>query len=208
MKILAYLSMTIVLMMAVEAKCQTIDCDALKDLPAGVIRDVHEIGRHVNLSAEKQLQVAKMVMENDSLFAALISKDGGVLTNKSRNAVDRHASRRLAQILTSEELEQYYRGVFDAEANAEGIRVANTLQKKYKLTDQNWKFIRIAFYKIALEEKVVGKVMADKPKEAKKRLDETRKYYLDTIEKKGGIRVNAAGTTVTEVVPFDANALH
>ena len=36
------------------------------------------------------------------------------------------------------QIQQYWRGVYNAEAMAEGAAIANTLQKKYGLTDQNW----------------------------------------------------------------------
>ena len=90
---------------------------------------------------------------------------------------------------------------------AEGAAIANTLQKKYGLTDQNWKFINVAFYKIALDTRMLKKVMADQPKKAAKMIAELRDEQLKSIEEKGGIRVNPDKMTVKVVREFDPNAL-
>ena len=51
-------------------------------------------------------------------------------------------------------------------------------------------------------------MMADQPAKAKKKIEKLREEQLATIEAKGGIRVNPAGTTVTVIKPFDPNTLH
>ena len=93
-----------------------------------------------------------------------------------------------------------------AEANSEVISIADRLQKKYDLTDQNWKFIRIAFYKIGLESRVIRKLMADTPKKAEAAIARLREEQLKSIEEKGGIRVNP-DMTVVYVREFKADAL-
>ena len=48
---------------------------------------------------------------------------------KTRNRMRKLRDSALATILDHEQLAQYYRGVYDAEANAEGISIADRLQK-------------------------------------------------------------------------------
>ncbi|MDE6489929.1 MAG: hypothetical protein K2L49_02085, partial [Muribaculaceae bacterium] len=98
--------------------------------------------------------------------------------------------------------------VYDAEADAETSVIANKLQRKYGLTDQNWKFIRVALYKIALDSRMLKKVYADQPKVAASKIAELRSEQLRSITEKGGIEVDPEEMTVTVVRPFEPNSLH
>lgn len=206
MKKLFLLAIAIFLTSGVFA--QTLDTEALAAFPASTARDVYEVCRYVKLDAGQQRALAAAFVKEDSCMLDMIHDAGGVLTVKDSRRIARMRDSALAGIMSQEQLEQYYRGVFDKEADAEGIAIADRLQKKYGLTDQNWKFIRVAFYKIGLDSRVIAKVMADRPAKAKKRIEELRQAQLATIEAKGGIRVNPAGTTVTVIKPFDPNKLH
>ncbi len=186
---------------------QTLDTEALAEYPAAVQRQVFEVARHVKLTANQQIALAEAVKKENKMFIDAVKANGGALTVKSRNTLNKSREATLASLLDREQLEQYYRGVYDAEADAEGNRVADMLQKKYNLTDQNWKFIRVAFYKAALESKVIRKVMADSPKKAEKKIAEVRAEQMRSIEEKGGLRVNP-DMSITWLREFDPNKLH
>lgn len=187
---------------------QTLDVDALGSFHPSTVREVFGVSRYVKLDATQQQSLARAFEHEDSAFVARVKADGGILSVKGNKEIQKMHDRAIARVLDGEQLGQYYRGVFDKEADAEGIAVADRLQKKYDLTDQNWKFIRIAFYKIGLESRVINKLMADQPAKAKKKIEKLREEMLASIEAKGGIRVNPEGTKVTVVKPFDPNALH
>lgn len=208
MKKLFLLATTMILTCGADAGAQTLDADALGGVCPATAREVYGVCRHVKLDAGQQRALAAAFAKEDSCMLAMIKADGGVLTVKNSRRIEKMHDSAIAAVLDGEQLEQYYRGVFDKEADAEGTGIANRLQKKYGLTDQNWKFIRIAFYKIGLESRVINKTMADKPARAKKMIEKLRAEQLATIEAKGGIRVNAAGTEVTVMKPFDPNRLH
>lgn len=187
---------------------QTLDTDALRAYHPSTVREVFDVSRHVKLDAAQQQKLASAFEREDSAFVARVEADGGILSVRGSRELQKMHERAIADVLDTDQLEQYYRGVFDKEADAEGNAIANRLQKKYDLTDQNWKFIRIAFYKIGLESRVINKLMADQPAKARKKIEALRNEMLASIEAKGGIRVNPEGTTVTVVKPFDPNALH
>lgn len=191
---------------AMLTQAQTLDTAALSGYAPAVVREVFDVARYVKLDAAAQKALADKFMKEDSAFVAMVEADGGVLGVKAQRKLDKMHDAALAAVLSGEQLQQYYRGVFDAEANAEGIAIANKLQKQYDLTDQNWKFIRIAFYKIGLESRVIDKIMASEPAKAKKAKAKLRAEQLATIEEKGGIRVND-DMTVSVTRPFDPNAL-
>lgn len=199
---------TLFLLAGASLSAQTIDVDALGSFNPSIVREVFEVSRHVKLGTGQQQALARAFEHEDSAFVARIKADGGIISVKGSREFQKMHDRTIAKILDGEQLEQYYRGIFDKEADAEGNAVANRLQKKYGLTDQNWKFIRIAFYKIGLESRVINKLMADQPAKARKKIEKLRSEMLATIEAKGGIRVNPEGTTVTVIRPFDPNALH
>lgn len=206
-KLFLFATATIMLCSA-NASAQTLDVEALHGVCPSTAREVYGVSRYVKLDGAQQRALAAEFAKEDSCVIAMISDDGGVLTVKNGRRIEKMHDRTLADILSKEQLEQYYRGVFDKEADAEGTGIANKLQKKYNLTDQNWKFIRVAFYKIALESRVINKIMADKPAQAKKMIEKLRAEQIATIEAKGGIRVNPEGTKVTVVKQFDPDRLH
>lgn len=187
---------------------QTLDTNALSNTSPSVSLRVWEVARHVKLSAEEQQKLARAFEACDSEWFAMMASDNGIEAQSTQRRYQKLNDKAISKILNKEQQEQYYRGVFNAEANAEGNAVADRLQKKYGLTDQNWKFIRIAFYKIALDSRVINKMLADKPAEAKKKIAALRKEQLATIEAKGGIRVDAEGKTVKVIKPFEPNTLH
>lgn len=196
------------LVMAMPVFAQTLDTKALAKFSPSTQRAAFEVCKNVKLSADQQIALAKAIDKENDFFIKCINDNEGVLTPKGKNQLNRMREKTLNDILDQEQLAQYYRGVYDAEADAEGNAIANTLQKKYNLTDQNWKFIRVAFYKIALDSRVIRKMMADQPKKANKKIDELKKYYLKTIEEKGGISVDPETMTITWLRDFDPDKLH
>lgn len=208
MKKIIYIAALIITAACSRVSAQTLDVVALEGFSPSTMVRVYEVSRYVKLDAGQQKALAAAIEKADAKEVAMIKAADGVLTTADSRKVEKQRHKMLADILSNEQMEQYYRGVFDSEADAEGIAVANRLQKKYDLTDQNWKFIRIAFYKIALDSRVINAMMADKPAKAKKKIEKLREEQLATIEAKGGIRVNPAGTTVTVFKPFDPNTLH
>ena len=208
MKNLIYVAAFILISAFARVSAQTLDVAALEGFSPSTVVRVYDVSRYVKLDAGQQKALAAAIEKADAKEVAMIKAADGVLTTADSRKVEKQRHKMLAGILSTEQMEQYYRGVFDSEADAEGIAVANRLQKKYNLTDQNWKFIRIAFYKIALDSRVINAMMADQPAKAKKKIEKLREEQLATIEAKGGIRVNPAGTTVTVIKPFATNTLH
>lgn len=205
---LKYFVSTLFSIVGLGLGAQTLDTSALNGFHPSTVRNVFEVCRYVKLDGTQQQTLARAFAREDSLFVLRVASADGILSVKASRELQRMHERAIADILSQEQLEQYYRGVFDKEADAEGSGIADRLQKKYDLTDQNWKFIRIAFYKIGLESRVINKLMADHPAKARKKIDALRAEMLASIEAKGGIMVDPEGKTVTVVKPFDPNTLH
>lgn len=126
-----------------SVSAQTLDVAALKSFSPSVVREVFDVARYVKLDADEQTALARAFEKEDAAFVQAVEADGGILSVKSERKLAKMRDRTLADILSDAQLQQYYRGVYDAEALAEGNAVADRLRKKYNLTDQNWKFISI-----------------------------------------------------------------
>lgn len=199
---------TLLILFSVPVFAQTLDTEALAKFSPSTQRDVFEVSGLVKLTPEQQVKLAKAIEKENAKFLDIVKDNEGILTVKGRNQLAKMRENTLSTLLSDEQLQQYYRGVFDKEADAEGNAIANGLQKKYNLTDQNWKFIRVACYKIALESRVIKKMMADQPKKAQKKIADLRVEWLKTIEEKGGIAINPDDMTLTCTREFNPNTLH
>ncbi len=199
---------TLLILFSVPVFAQTLDTEALAKFSPSTQRDVFEVSGLVKLTPEQQVKLAKAIEKENAKFLNIVKDNEGVLTVKGRNQLAKMRENTLSTLLSDDQLQQYYRGVFDKEADAEGNAIANGLQKKYNLTDQNWKFIRVACYKIALESRVIKKMMADQPKKAQKKIADLRAEWLKTIEEKGGIAINPDDMTLTYTREFNPNTLH
>ncbi len=188
-------------------QAQTIDCDALTKFPPAAIRATYDICRYTHLEPEQQIAIAKFTEAENKRYAKMLVADGGLLTNQSKAKLSKFRSAQLAKIMNKEQLEQYYKGLYDEEAKQEAEQLVTILKKKYNLTDQNCKFIRVAMYEYGIKSRVTKTLMADQPKQANKAIAKMRAHYLQTIEDKGGIRVDPDALTVTEVRPFNPTAL-
>lgn len=187
---------------------QTLDTNALSNFSPSIQRDVYDICSKVKLDAAKQTALARAIEKENERFADILRENEGVMTTKGKAEMANMRDTTISTILNKDEQEQYYRGLYDVESEKEGTALADAYQKKYNLTDQNWKFIRVAWYKYLLESHVIKKMMASEPKKAQKKISERRAYWLDTIEKKGGIRINPDDMSLTVTRPFNPDTLH
>ena len=195
-----------ILGLCAQANAQTINTESLSKFNPSTVRETYEVCRHVNLTAEQQIKLAKAIEADNKAYVAALSENNGLIHPKAEKKFQKSRDKALAKVLDEEQLKQYYRGIYNAEALAEGNAVASKLRKQYGLTDQNWKFIRNAFHKIGLESRVLRRVMADNPGKAEKAIAKLRAQQLDDIEQRGGIRIND-DMTLTVTREFDPNAL-
>ena len=189
-------------------QAQTIDCDALADFSPATIHATYNICRYTHLEPQQQVAVAKFTEAENKKYAKMLRADGGLLTNQSLAKLNKFRAAQLAKIMSKDQLEQYYKGLYDEPAKQESERLVTYLQDKYNLTDQNCKFIRVAMYEYGIKSRVAKVLMDGTPKQVNKEIAKMKAHYLKTIEDKGGIRIDPDKMTVTEVRPFDPTGLH
>ena len=135
---------TLIILFSAPVFAQTLDTEALAKFSPSAQRDVFEVSGLVKLTPEQQVKLAKAIEKENAKFLNIVKDNEGILTVKGRNQLAKMRENTLSTLLSDDQLQQYYRGVFDKESDAEGNAIADGLQKKYNLTDQNWKFIRVA----------------------------------------------------------------
>lgn len=188
-----------------SVNAQTLDLETMSAYSPSTARRVFEVAHNVHLDPAQQQALARAFQHEDSVWHQLMVKDGGLLTVGSERDLARLHEKAIASVLDDEQQRQYWRGVYDKESQAEANAIVDHFKKEYGITDQNAKFIRVAFYKYGLDSRVNNKMLP--PKQAKQANEKLRRQQLKTIEKKGDIRVND-DMTLTVLKPFDPNSLH
>ena len=87
---------------------QTFDTRLLSQYDASVLRELYPVCRHTTVSAEQQVRLAERIRQENLRFAELIRCDGGVLAPASETELERMRDNALREILTEEQLLQYY----------------------------------------------------------------------------------------------------
>ncbi|MCK9628221.1 MAG: hypothetical protein M0R37_06475 [Bacteroidales bacterium] len=174
---------------ALTANAQTASPKLTEGFNPSTVRSVYEIIRHVPLSEAKQISLAKAVEEEDALFAKLLKKES-VLSIKSQKTLADLRKKNMLSILSESEMDQYYRGISDAEAEAMAVTARETINPQISGGYQDGKFIYASFYKIYLESKVAEMKYADNPAKLKAVLKKIREDEFRVLLDKSGIVAN------------------
>lgn len=177
----------------ISAAAQTVDTKALEGFSPSIIKETYEICVLAPVEPAKQVLIAQALEKEDAAAAAMLAENGGFLTAKNKTALTAMRDDALAEILSQEQLEQYYRGIFNAEAVADGVKMRDHVASNMQIGYQDGKFINFCFYKIGLEKRVLAKLMKGQPEKAKKAIDKMTAEQLATLEKKSGLRMTPEG---------------
>jgi len=153
------------------------------------VRNVYEIIRYVPLSESKQIDLAKLIEQEDVYYAKKL-KDEQVISTKTKNELTKMRKENLLKILTEHELYQYYCGISDIEAEAMAADVRDKIKIQLKASYQEGKFIFASFYKIFLESKVAQIKYSDKPKQLESILKKLKEDELLVLLDKSGLSVD------------------
>ncbi len=171
---------------AITANAQTASPKLIDSFNPSIVRSVYEIIRHIPLNEAKQIALARAIEQEDSLFADLLRKEQ-VLGTKSHKTLSDLRKKNLQTILSENELDQYYRGISDTEAEALAVIARETINPQINGGYQDGKFIYASFYKIYLESKVAELKYADDPARLKAALKKIREDEFKALLDKSGI---------------------
>lgn len=172
---------------------QTVDVSALKQFEPSVVKATYDICAMTPVAVSQQVDLARAIQNENMQALELLDANGGFLSNKDKIKLGQMRDDALAAILSPDQLAQYYRGVYNAEAQAEGVKMRDHVASQMSIGYQDGKFINFCFYKIGLEKRVIAKLMKATPAKAKEATDKMMREQLAVLESKSGLRITPDG---------------
>ena len=173
---------------AFGTQAQTFDTRLLSQYDASVLRELYPVCRHTTVSAEQQVRLAERIRQENLRFAELIRCDGGVLTPASETELERMRDNALREILTEEQLLQYYRYEALPAAYARGREAKKIVSKQLQLTYMELKYVNNAFFVIEQETQAAKKFWRGNPAEARDRIRSVYEREIAQLEACGAGR--------------------
>ena len=138
---------------AFGTQAQTFDTRLLSQYDASVLRELYPVCRHTTVSAEQQVRLAERIRQENLRFAELIRCDAPA----SETELERMRDNALREILTEEQLLQYYRYEALPAAYARGREAKKIVSKQLQLTYMELKYVNNAFFVIEQETQAAKK---------------------------------------------------
>lgn len=182
------LCMLVMPLCAIDA--QTLDQSLLERFATATVRDLYQITRSTSLSSEQQEALAQRFEAENARFAALLAQDNGLLTLPSEAELAAMRDASLREILSEQQLLDYFRKQADPEARARGKEVQKTVAKQLKLSYMELKYIDNTFFKIEQDIRAAQQLYKDSPEKAKAEAERIYAYQIAQLELKSGIRVD------------------
>ena len=167
---------------AFGTQAQTFDTRLLSQYDASVLRELYPVCRHTTVSAEQQVRLAERIRQENLRFAELIRCDGGVLAPASETELERMRDNALREILTEEQLLQYYRYEALPAAYARGREAKKIVSKQLQLTYMELKYVNNAFFVIEQETQAAKKFWRGNPAEARDRIRSVYEREIAQLE--------------------------
>lgn len=171
------------------SRAQTISNKIIDLFNPSTVRNVYEIIIYVPLEEEKQIALAKLIEEEDKYFVKKL-KEEIFISIPTSNAIKKLHEENLRKVLSEQQLDQYYRGISNAQAEAMAVEIREKTKIQLGTSYEEGKFIFASFYKIFLESKVAEIKYADKPKILESKLKQIKEDELKVLLEKCGISVD------------------
>ncbi len=174
---------------AESLNAQTVSVKIIDSFNPSTVRNVYGIIRYVPLEEGKQLRLAKLIEQEDSIFVKKL-KDEVIISVPTELFLKNLRVQNLKKVLSEDELDQYYKGISNDEAEAEATEVREKIKAQFGTNYEEGKYIFAAFYKIFLYSKVAEIKYSDKPKILAAQLKKIREDELAILLEKCGISVD------------------
>lgn len=169
---------------------QTLDQSLLTRFDPATVRELYAITRSTTLLAEQQMALAARIEAENTRFTELLAQDNGLLTLPSEAELVAMRDASLREILTEEQLLDYFRRQVDPEARARGKEVLKAVSQQLKLSYMELKYIDNTFFKIEQDIQAARMLYKDAPAKAKAEAEHIYAYQIAQLELKSGIRVD------------------
>ena len=136
------------------------------------------------------MALAARIEAENTRFTELLAQDNGLLTLPSEAELVAMRDASLREILTEEQLLDYFRKQVDPEARARGKEVLKAVSQQLKLSSMELKYIDNTFFKIEQDTRASRLLHKDSPAKAKAEAAQIYDYQIAQLELKSGIRVD------------------
>ncbi len=168
------------------SNAQTVSGKVTDSFNPSTVRKVYEIIIHVPLDEAKQLALAKLAEEEDAHFVNILRKEI-YISIPSANALKKLHEENLRKVLSDEELDQYYRGICDDQAEAKAVEIREKTKVHLNTSYEEGKFVFASFYKIFLLSEVAKIKYAGQPKILESEINRITEDELNVLREKCGI---------------------
>lgn len=175
---------------AFGTQAQTFDTRLLSQYDPAVLQELYPVCRHTTASAGQQAQLAERIRQENLRFSELLQRNGGLLTPADEAELEQMRDNALREVLTEEQLLQYYRYEALPAAYARGREAKEAVAKQLKLSYMELKYVNNTFFVIEQETQAARKLYRDNPAEARERARQIRAYETAQLEAKSGIRID------------------
>ena len=175
---------------AFGTQAQTFDTRLLSQYDPAVLQELYPVCRHTTASAEQQAQLAERFRQENLRFSELVNRGNGVLSPDDEEELERMRDNALREVLSGEQLLQYYRYEALPEAYARGREAKTAVSKQLELSYMELKYVNNTFFVIEQETQAVKKLCRDNPTEARERARQIYEREIAWLEAKSGIRID------------------
>ena len=192
---------------AFGTQAQTFDTRLLSQYDASVLRELYPVCRHTTVSAEQQVRLAERIRQENLRFAELIRCDGGVLAPASETELERMRDNALREILTEEQLLQYYRYEALPAAYARGREAKKIVSKQLQLTYMELKYVKRITLGNAVAQKIAVSLF---PAYVLPNVIFQQAFYSGDalyVDPRGNLTVRKTGTATIHVIPSHNTSL-
>ncbi|OFY43575.1 MAG: hypothetical protein A2X18_06440 [Bacteroidetes bacterium GWF2_40_14] len=168
------------------SNAQTVSRKITDSFNPSTVRNLYEITIHVPLDEAKQLALAKLIEEEDAYFVNILRKEI-YISIPSGNVLKKLHEENLRKVLNDEELDQYYRGICDDQAEAKAVEMREKTKVLLNTSYEEGKFVFASFYKIFLLSEVAKINYAGQPKILESEINRITEEELNVLREKCGI---------------------
>lgn len=175
---------------AFGAQAQTFDTRLLSQYDPAVLQELYPVCRHTTASPEQQARLAERFHQENLRFAELLRDDSGVLTPDHEEEMEQMRDSALREVLTEEQLLDYYRYEALPDAYARGREAKAAVSRQLKLSYMELKYVNNTFFVIEQETQAARKLLRGRPAEARERARQIYEREIARLEAKSGIRID------------------
>lgn len=133
---------------AFGTQAQTFDTRLLSQYDPAVLQELYPVCRHTTASAEQQAQLAERFRQENLRFSELVNRGNGVLSPDDEEELERMRDNALREVLSGEQLLQYYRYEALPAAYARGREAKTAVSKQLELSYMELKYVNNTFFVI------------------------------------------------------------